>query len=363
MLHKSVLIMAGGTGGHVYPALAVADYLRQHDVTVTWLGTANGIESRLVPDHGYRLIVIGVSGLRGKGIWKLVTAPVMIMAALIRTLLVIMRIKPDAVLGMGGFVSGPGGIAAWLCGVPLYIHEQNSIAGLTNRLLAPFAKIVMEGFPHTFKPGVKVHSTGNPVRADLIRLTDPEHRLQDRGSSCLRLLVIGGSQGARVFNEILPATLKQLDGKIDIDVWHQTGERNYSAAVNNYSSIEGLYQIRIEPYINNMAEAYTWADIVLCRAGALTLAEICAVGIASILVPYPHAVDDHQTANARFLSEHDCAVLLPEAELDEEKLSEILSEFTGARKKLVQMARSARQLARAEATREVGDICMGVAYA
>lgn len=355
--------MAGGTGGHVYPALAVAEYLRQHNITVTWLGTANGIESRIVPDHGYRLIVIGVSGLRGKGIWKLVTAPIMIVTALFRTLLVLRQIKPDAVLGMGGFVSGPGGIAAWLSGVPLYIHEQNSIAGLTNRLLAPFAKIIMEGFPQTFKPGANVRSTGNPVRADLIGVTDPEQRLRQRDDGCLHLLVIGGSQGARVFNEILPATLKQLAGKIRIDVWHQTGERHYSAAAENYAPLKKLYQVRIEPYINDMAEAYGWADIVLCRAGALTLAEICAVGIASILVPYPYAVDDHQTANARYLSEQGCAVLLPESELKESRLTEILCEFTDTREKLVQMAKSARQLARTDATIEVGEICLGVAYA
>lgn len=363
MPHKSVLIMAGGTGGHVYPALAVADYLRRHGVTVTWLGTANGIESRLVPDNGYQLIVLGVSGLRRKGVRKLVTAPIMIVTALVKALSVIRRIRPDAVLGMGGFVSGPGGIAAWLSGVPLYIHEQNSIAGLTNRLLAPFAKIIMEGFPHTFRPRAKVRSTGNPVRPDLAALAGPEQRLQQRDGHCLHLLIIGGSQGARVFNEVVPATLGRLDGKIEIEVWHQSGEKNYADAVRNYAPVQALYQLRIEPYINNMADAYSWADIVLCRAGALTLAEICAVGIASILVPYPYAVDDHQTVNAGFLTKHECAVLIPESELEESRLAEILSEFAGAREKLIQMARSARQLARADATREVGDICMGVVYA
>lgn len=355
--------MAGGTGGHVYPALAVADYLRRHDVTVTWLGTTQGIESRLVPENGYRLIVIGVSGLRRKGIRKLVTAPIMIMTALIKTLSVIRQIKPDAVLGMGGFVSGPGGIAAWLSGVPLYIHEQNSIAGLTNRLLAPFAKIIMQGFPGTFSTKAKVHSTGNPVRSDLIDLAEPEQRLQQRDDRCLHLLVIGGSQGARIFNEVLPATLGRLAGKVDIEIWHQTGERNYADAMRNYEPVQELYQLRIEPYINDMAAAYTWADIVLCRAGALTVAEICAVGIASILVPYPYAVDDHQTVNAGFLTRHKCAVLLPEPELEESTLADVLRELTGAREKLLQMAKAARQLARPDATRKVGDICMGVAYA
>ena len=363
MPHKSVLIMAGGTGGHVYPALAVAGYLRQHDVTVTWLGTVNGIESRLVPEYGYSLIRISVSGLRGKGVRRLLSAPFMVLAALFRALVIIRQIKPDAVLGMGGFVSGPGGLAAWLAGVPLYIHEQNSIAGLTNRLLAPFAKIIMEGFPHTFKPAAKVRSTGNPVREDLVNTAEPEQRLKDRDNSCLRLLVIGGSQGARVFNEIIPATLRRLNGKIKLEIWHQTGERNYSVAEQNYAPVKSLYQIRIDPYINDMAEAYAWADIVLCRAGALTLAEICAVGIASILVPFPFAVDDHQTANAKFLSEHECAVLLPETELEEGKLGEVLGGFLNTREKLVQMAKAARQLARVNAARDVADICMEISYA
>ena len=301
--------------------------------------------------------------MRRKGIRKLLTAPFMIVQALIRALLVIRQIRPDAVLGMGGFVSGPGGIAAWLSGVPLYIHEQNSIAGLTNRLLAPFARIIMEGFPLTFRRRAKVRSTGNPVRADLTALAGPEQRFQQRDENCLRLLVMGGSQGARVFNEVLPATLGLLEGKVRIEVWHQTGERNYADAVQKYAPLQDRYQLRIEPYINNVAEAYGWADVVLCRAGALTLAEICAVGIASILVPYPYAVDDHQTVNAGFLTRHACAVLLPEAELEERKLADTLDEFAGAREKLVQMAKSARQLAKPDATRVVGDICMGVACA
>lgn len=355
--------MAGGTGGHVYPALAVADYLRQHDVAVSWLGTRRGIESRVVPANGYTLIVTKVSGLRGKGIWRLVTAPFMILAAIIGTMAIVRRVKPDVVLGMGGFVSGPGGIAAWLSGIPLYIHEQNSILGMTNRLLAPFAKIVMQGFPETFRSGTKVRTTGNPVRTGLTDLAEPEQRLGKHDSNCLHLLVVGGSQGARVFNEVLPAALIRLQGQVNIDVWHQTGERNYSATVDNYAPLKGAYHLRIEPFIDDMAEAYNWADIVLCRAGALTLAEICAVGIASILVPYPYAVDDHQTANARYLSEYGCAVLLPETELVEGKLAAVLNEYAAAGEKLLHMAKLARKLARTNATSLVGDICMGGACA
>ena len=363
MPHKSVLIMAGGTGGHVYPALAVADYLRQHAVTVVWLGTSHGIESRLVSARGYQLLTIGISGLRGKGIWKWFKAPFMILAAVINALFIIRRMKPDAVLGMGGFVSGPGGIAAWLSGIPLYIHEQNSILGLTNRLLAPLADAVMEGFPGTFTASTHVHTTGNPVRADLQALPDPEQRLRDRVTGPLHLLVIGGSQGARFFNDLLPAALTCLDANVQIEIWHQTGECNYTRAKENYAAIKTSCQVRIDPYIDDMAAAYTWADIVLCRAGALTIAELCAVGIASILVPFPYAVDDHQTTNARFLSEQGGALLFSEAELEAQKLVAVLSDYSLARDKLIQMAKSARQLAKPDATRTVGDICMGGAYA
>lgn len=363
MSHKVVLIMAGGTGGHVYPALAVADYLQQHDIAVYWLGTLNGLEYRVVPEKGYELIPIGISGLRGKGISKWLLAPFMIMLAIIQAIFIIKRIKPDAVLGMGGFVSGPGGIAAWLLRVPLYIHEQNSILGLTNRLLVPFAIIVMEGFPNTFKSRGCVRTTGNPVREKLISLPEPEQRLLNKNDNCIHLLVIGGSLGAKILNEKLPATLRYLEGNINIDIWHQTGNRNFSETKKNYASIQESFRIRIDPFIEDMAEAYAWADIVLCRAGALTIAELCAVGIASILVPYPYAVDDHQTVNAKFLSDRGCAILLPEAELEEKKLAEILIEFSDVRDKLLEMAKLARQLAKPNATQEVGDICMGAMYA
>lgn len=363
MPHKTIMIMAGGTGGHVYPALAVADYLRQCGVTVVWLGTDNGIEARLVPKHGYQLLMVGVSGLRGKGLGKWLQAPIMILASVLHCYRFIRRLRPDAVLGMGGFVSGPGGIAAWLARVPLFIHEQNSILGLTNRLLAPLARTAMEGFPGTFKTMVRVRTTGNPVRADLFAIPGPEQRLRERTGGPLRLLIIGGSQGARVFNELLPETLTQLEQTVSIEVWHQTGERNYTAAREQYAAARTVCQPRIVPYIDDMAAAYSWADIVLCRAGALTIAELCAVGIASILVPFPSAVDDHQTANARFLSGLGAAILLPETELEKNKLVEILTQLSHAREQLARMACAARKLARPEATRIVGEICMGGAYA
>jgi UDP-N-acetylglucosamine--N-acetylmuramyl-(pentapeptide) pyrophosphoryl-undecaprenol N-acetylglucosamine transferase len=355
--------MAGGTGGHVYPALAVADFLRQRGVVVHWLGTARGLEARLVPVHGYQLTLIDISGLRGKGIVQWIRAPAMVLAAVLKAYFIIRSLRPDAVLGMGGFVSGPGGIAAWLAKVPLYIHEQNSILGLTNRFLARFAVTAMEGFPETFKSRARVLTTGNPVRADLIALPEPEQRLRDREAGRLRLLVIGGSLGARVFNEILPATLGGLDRTVNIEVWHQTGEKNFHDAQAHYTGLKIVKSVRLVAYIEDMAAAYAWADVVLCRAGALTIAELCVVGIASILVPYPYAVDDHQTANARLLSERGGAILLPESEFKESKLTMILTEFARTRDQIIRMARAARALARPDATRVVGEICLGGACA
>ena len=363
MQHKTMLIMAGGTGGHVFPALAVADYLRLQGIRVYWLGTLSGLEARIVPENGYELLPIRISGVRGKGILKWLYAPFMLLINVLHSILLLHRIKPDAVLGMGGFVSAPGGIAAWLTGIPLFIHEQNSILGLTNRLLAPFARVMMEGFPGTFKTGNKVRTTGNPVRRDLVSLAQPDQRLSARIRNPLHLLVIGGSQGARILNRKIPDTLKILDTDTRLEVMHQAGERNYTETVQRYEAIKDKFHVRIEPFIDNMVEAYTWADIVLCRAGALTIAEICAVGIASILVPFPHAVDDHQTTNARFLSDSGCAILLPEPELEAGKLAEVLNRLINTREAIVEMARLARSLAKPESTRLVGDICLEHVYA
>lgn len=362
--HKSILIMAGGTGGHVYPALAVADYLRDQGVAVFWLGTKSGLESRIVPDNDYSLLTITVTGLRGKGIIRWLLAPFMLAIAVIQALFIIIRIKPGAVLGMGGFASGPGGIAAWILRVPLFIHEQNSIAGLTNRLLAPLAKAVMQGFPGTFKQTDRLHTTGNPVRAELIELPGPEQRWAERGQDdAMHLLILGGSLGARALNLTFPAVFQHLKKDIDIEVWHQTGQRNLDETKQRYADVKVTGQVRIAAFIDDMAEAYQWADLVLCRAGALTIAELCVVGVASILVPFPYAVDDHQMTNARHLSDNGCAVLIPESALQEKWLATLLSEFHKARRRLLDMADKARQLARPDATREVGDICLEALHA
>jgi UDP-N-acetylglucosamine--N-acetylmuramyl-(pentapeptide) pyrophosphoryl-undecaprenol N-acetylglucosamine transferase len=353
--------MAGGTGGHIYPALAVADYLKQKGVPLLWLGTTKGLESKVVPQNGYQLLTINISGLRGKGILKWVKAPVILGLALFQSLLILFKRRPSVVLGMGGFVSGPGGLAAWLMRVPLYIHEQNAVAGLTNRMLAPLADIVMEAFPGTFKTLPYVKVTGNPVRPRLFEIMSPEQRLSDRDNKNLKLLVLGGSQGAVVLNQIIPEVISNVGNDVQIEVWHQAGDRHFKTTQSRYHTL-GI-QGKIVPFIEDMAEAYAWADIVICRAGALTIAELAAVGVASVLVPYPYAVDDHQTANARYLSDNNGAILIAESDLTCEILARTFIELIKSRTKLIEMAKKARILAQPLATKTVAEICLEAAYA
>lgn len=350
--------MAGGTGGHVFPALAVAERLRPAGVNVTWLGTQRGLESKVVPEADIPLDFITVTGLRGKGIGVLMRAPIKLIHALLQSLAVLRRRRPDVVLGMGGFASGPGGIAAWLTRRPLLIHEQNAIPGLTNRLLSRLARRVMEAFPGSFPANVGARYLGNPVREAVAAATPPEARLAGRQGP-VRLLVLGGSQGARALNEIVPVTLAAMGKELELEVWHQAGARHLEQTRDGYAQ-HGV-QARILDFVTNMAEAYAWADLVLCRAGAMTIAELAATGVGSILVPFPHAVDDHQTSNARFLSEQGAAILVPEAELDAARLADLLRELAGARERLLDMARRARALARPSAAQDVAAMCLEVA--
>lgn len=356
MSDKTILIMAGGTGGHVYPALAVADYLRERGARLYWLGTRSGLESQVVHENGLQLLVIYISGLRGKTFSRWVLAPLMLVVALIQSLLILLKYRPDAVIGLGGFVSGPGGIAAWLLRIPLYIHEQNAIAGLTNRLLAPLAKTVMLGFPGALQ-GSKVITTGNPVRKKILTIDLPSKRFADRQHKPLRLLVLGGSLGARALNEILPQALSTLPAHVQIDSWHQTGAAHIEPTRALYQQYQ-LQSARVDSYINDMAEAYTWADLILCRSGASTISEICNAGIAAILVPYPHAADDHQTANAKYLSDAGAAILVPQAELSVSSVVALLCRFDKERNKLTEMASIARNKAFPDATSRIGGICM-----
>ena len=354
---RSVLILAGGTGGHVYPALAVAEQLRGWGGRVDWLGTAAGLEDRVVPARGIPLHRVAVVGLRGKGAGAWLAAPVRLTRAVAQAWRVLAAVRPDVVLGMGGFVSGPGGLAAWLQGRPLLVHEQNAVPGLTNRLLARLARVVLEAFPGSFERGRHARHIGNPVRADLTDRPAPELRLAGRGPA-LRLLVLGGSQGARALNEAVPAALARLADRGSVEVWHQTGPTQLEAARAAYARAgsEG----RLDAYIEDMAAAYEWADLALCRAGAMTLAELCAVGLGAVLVPFPFAVDDHQTRNARFLADRGAAVLVPQAGLDPARLAALLGELAADRGRLLTMARAARALARPEAAAEVARACLEV---
>ncbi len=361
MRDKNILIMAGGTGGHVYPALAVADKLKDKGFQLFWLGTSKGMEAKVVPNHGYPLLKINVFGVRGNGFIRLLLTPFMLMIALFQALIIMIKIRPVVVLGMGGFVSGPGGIAAWLMRIPLLIHEQNAIAGLTNRLLVPFADSVMAAFPGAFKESAKLTITGNPVRNDIVNLPDPEQRYANRDSNLLKILVLGGSLGAKRLNEIIPETLFALDSDYQFEVKHQCGERHLSDTEKFYK--EHNINVEVIPFINNMAEVYAWADIVICRAGALTVAELAASGIASILIPFPYAVDDHQTENAKYLSVEGAAILIQEAQLNIGKLKEVLLKLCHASEQLMQMAVKARSLSKPQATDDVAKLCLEAIHA
>jgi UDP-N-acetylglucosamine--N-acetylmuramyl-(pentapeptide) pyrophosphoryl-undecaprenol N-acetylglucosamine transferase len=294
-----VLIMAGGTGGHVFPALAVARLLRERQCEVTWVGTQRGIEARVVPANGFTIEWLSVAGLRGKGILTLLLAPLRLGIALAQALAILRRRRPAVVLGVGGFVTGPGGVAAWLLHRPLVIHEQNAIAGLTNRLLSRLARVVLEGFPNSFPPRARPQCVGNPVRREITALAPPEERLARRGDA-VRLLIFGGSLGAARLNDSVPRALAAFAPVARPQVWHQAGERGHAQALETYT--RAGVTARVDAFIDDMAAAYAWADLVICRAGALTVSELAAVGLGAILVPFPAAVDDHQTHNARYLT-------------------------------------------------------------
>lgn len=360
MRDKNILIMAGGTGGHIYPALAVADCLQEKGFNLFWLGTDKGLETNVVPKHGYPLLTVNVSGVRGKGLARLLFMPIMLLIALIQALSIMIKVRPVAVLGMGGFASGPGGIAAWLLRIPLLIHEQNAIAGLTNKLLAPFAVSVMAAFPGAFKESTKITITGNPVRADIARLPKPEARHMHSDARLIKVLVLGGSLGAKTLNDVVPESLLGLSNDYEIEVKHQCGEKHYATTNTVYTGSN--IKAEVTAFIDDMASAYAWADIVVCRAGALTIAELAACGVGSILIPFPFAVDDHQTANANYLSSEGAAVLLQETQLNVEKLREVFLRLLHAPDQLLQMAIKARLLAKPDATKLVANLCMEAAH-
>ncbi len=353
-----VLIMAGGTGGHVFPALAVARAVQERGVTVRWLGTRRGLEARLVPAAGIPIDWISIAGLRGKRRLSLIFAPVRLAIAVLQAIRVILLRRPDAVLGMGGFAAGPGGIAAFLLRRPLVIHEQNAIAGLTNRILARFATHVFSGFAYSFSSRIRAHHVGNPVRCEIAALPQPRDRLAGRDGR-LRLLVIGGSQGAQALNRTLPRALALLPAEDRPRVRHQCGTTELEPTRAAYQALD--IDADLTPFIDDMANAYAWADLVLSRAGALTLAELTAAGVAALLVPYPHAVDDHQTHNAKYLLAAGAAHLLPQHALTPESLAAKLQTLLHDRTGLLRMAIAARSLALTDATEHVANTCVNLA--
>lgn len=353
-----VMILAGGTGGHVYPALAVAEELRRRRVDVVWVGTRRGLEARVVPAAGIALEWLEVRGLRGKGLVSWLSAPGMLLRALWQALRLMRRHRPRAVLGMGGYVSGPGALAAWLLRRPLLIHEQNVIGGFTNRTIGRLARVVMTGFPGEFKQGVCSRFTGNPVRAEITRIAAPQLRYAAR-CDAPHLLVLGGSQGAAILNATVPAALALLPPGQRPLVRHQAGQRTLVLAQEAYH--RHAVAATVSAFIEAMAEAYGWADLVICRAGALTVAELTVAGVPAVLVPFAHAVDDHQSANARYLSRAGAAVLIPERELSVERLASALSILLGDRDRLQVMAQRARQLGRPLAAAQVAELCLEMA--
>lgn len=353
-----IAVMAGGTGGHVFPALAVAETLRAQGMQVFWIGTERGMESRLVPEHGFELERVRVEGLRGKGLSQVVGAPFKVARALWQASQILRRRGPSVVLGMGGFASGPGGLAARALGVPLVIHEQNRVPGLTNQWLARIAARVFEAFPGSFPPERRAVATGNPVRETITDLPPPRERFAGRNGPG-NLLVVGGSLGAKALNETVPAALALIPREERPRVRHQAGQQTLEIARQAYAAA-GV-EAEVTPFIADMAAAYAWADLVVCRAGALTISELAAAGVGSILIPYPHAVDDHQTGNARYLVDTNAAQLVIQRDLTASDLAQRLQQLLADRATLLAMAEAARAKAHPDAAERIAAACWELA--
>lgn len=349
-----VMIMAGGTGGHVFPALAVAHELMNRGCEVQWFGTRKGIEARIVSAQGITLHYLEITGLRGKNLKAIMLAPWKILRAVMAARKELQTFKPQVVLGMGGYVTGPGGVAAWQLGIPLVVHEQNARAGTTNKLLARLATRVLTAYPNVLPRGECI---GNPVRESIAQLPEPAVRVQLHAG--LRLLVLGGSLGAQSINQMVPEALKRIGADVQIEVRHQCGDKHYESTKNLYTILK--VKGDVVAFIEDMAEALGWADLVICRAGALTISELSAAGVASVLVPYPHAIDDHQTANAQWLVDQGAAEVRQQNTLTAQELKEILLSFYDTDKRMA-MAQAARAVARPQAARDCADACLEVIH-
>jgi UDP-N-acetylglucosamine--N-acetylmuramyl-(pentapeptide) pyrophosphoryl-undecaprenol N-acetylglucosamine transferase len=364
---KKILIMAGGTGGHVFPALSIAEKLQDSGAVVEWLGATGGFEIGIIGKTEIPLHLIKVTGLRGKGIVRLIMAPFMIIRAIVQAIGILNNVRPNCVLGMGGFVTGPGGIAAWITGRRLLIHEQNAVPGMSNKILAPFAFQIMQAFPATFAQGSKLETTGNPVRSDIVAIQ--KKPLND--DLPLNILVLGGSQGAVAINELIPQVISNWGSQQTPNIIHQAGKRNLNATLSAYQSV-GLgpekqleeqpgEQLVITGFLDDMAKAFTWADIVICRSGASTVCELAVAGLASILIPYPHHKDRQQSKNAQWLSNAGAAILIEQSDLACERLLKELKNLSDNRARLAEMSTAAAQLGMPTASNKIAEICLEAA--
>jgi len=366
----TLLVMAGGTGGHIFPGLAVAEKLKSEGWNIHWLGTADRMEADIVPAYGFEISFITISGLRNKKLLAWVKLPFKLINSLLQALSVMRKTKPDAVLGMGGYASAPGGLAAWLMNKPLVIHEQNAAAGLTNRLLARIATKVCCAFPNAFKNNISVEVVGNPLRASI-----GEHTIQENNDEAVtktsnNILVIGGSLGAQVLNQTVPKSFAKLvkvtgsNETLPFNIWHQTGKGKQQGVIDTYNQQHLVdEQVRVTEFIDDIGNAYQWADVVICRAGALTVSELAMAAKPAIFVPLPHAVDDHQTKNAQYLVSRGGAVLIKQKDLTSDVLAKQLSELFSEPQILKHMVQSAFAAADADATNKVADICQQLAAA
>ena len=354
----TILVMAGGTGGHIFPGIAVAEELVKKGWKVHWLGTAERMEAEIVPKNGYPISFINIAGIRNKNWQTWLKTPFKILQSVMQSIRVLREVKPDVVLGMGGYASAPGGVAAWLLRIPLVLHEQNAVAGMSNRFLSHFARKTLSAFPGAFSERVTPNVVGNPLRSDIIAI---ENVIPEQPATSKKVLVVGGSLGAKVLNDVVPQAMKQIKVQ-SIDVWHQTGGGNEQAVLNSYQDF-GLPEdkVKVTEFIDDMASAYQWADIVICRAGALTVSELAMASTPAIFVPLPHAVDDHQTKNAQYLVACGGAILIKQHELTSEQLTKQLLALVSQPQVLKNMAQAAFAAADVDATRKVANICQQLA--
>jgi len=353
MSSQRVLIIAGGTGGHIFPALAVARELRKRGFDLWWMGSQVGMESELVGDE-FPMSLLSIKAIRGKGLLSKISLPWRLCRATWQAWRLIKQWNPDVVLGMGGFVSGPGGIATWLARKPLVIHEQNAIAGMTNRLLSKRARVVLQAFPNAFSSKIAAKTVGNPVRPTISELMSPEERFKDR-TGPLRILIVGGSRGARAINQSMLRVLTDYPESQAIRVWHQTGQLDFNAVQKAYDRI--VVPATVEAFIDDMAAAYAWADLMICRAGALTISEIAIAGVPSILIPFPYAVDDHQYHNGIYLSDSGAAELIRQSDLTDDRLTRMIQRSVKDRSLLLAMSAKAKLLAKPQALAVIADVC------